>query len=44
MYQVIECPFRFNLDMIFLPIDSDPDLALGFRERLCLVLFQNVGF
>jgi hypothetical protein len=44
MYQVIECPFRFDLDMIFLFINGEPDLTFGSGEGFCLVLSQDVGF
>lgn len=42
--EVIESPVRFNLEFIFLAVDSDMDSPLGLWQRFRLVAGEDVGF
>jgi hypothetical protein len=44
MEEIIERPFRLYMELIILPIDGDPDNALGQWERFGRMLSNDMSF
>ena len=44
MQQVLERPFRFDVESILLAVNGQSDVACGCGQWLRFVLFYDVGF